>query len=71
MVSWEMFIDKILQAGLWFGLNQVLTEMSTRNISWGKGGRCVGVTNLPPLSANYIEIRELQLPENFSAYPNL
>jgi hypothetical protein len=23
---------------------QPLTEMSTRNISWGKGGRCVGLT---------------------------
>jgi hypothetical protein len=22
--------------------------MSTRNISWGKGDRCVGLTNLPP-----------------------
>ena len=27
------------------GLTQPLTEMSTRNISWGKGGRCVGLTD--------------------------
>ena len=27
-------------------LTQPLTEMSTRNISWGKGGRCVGLTTL-------------------------
>ena len=27
------------------------TEMSTRNISWGKGGRCVGLTTLPPSCA--------------------
>jgi hypothetical protein len=26
------------------GPTQPLTEMSTRNISWGKGGRCVGLT---------------------------
>jgi len=30
------------------GLTQPLTEMSTRNISWGgKGGRFVGLTTLP------------------------
>ena len=33
------------------GLTQPLTEMSTRNISWGKGGRCVGLTTLPPSCA--------------------
>jgi hypothetical protein len=27
---------------------QPLTEMSTRIISWGKGGRCVRLTTLPP-----------------------
>jgi len=30
------------------GLTHPLTEMSTRNISWGKGGRCVVLTNLIP-----------------------
>ena len=29
------------------GLTQPLTEMSTRSISWGKGGRCVRLTTLP------------------------
>jgi hypothetical protein len=29
------------------GSTQPLTGMSTRNISWGKGGRCVGLTTLP------------------------
>jgi hypothetical protein len=32
-----------------------VTEMSTRNISWGKGGRCVGMTTLPPSHADYLE----------------
>jgi hypothetical protein len=35
---------------------QPLTEMSNRNISWGKGGRCVGLTTLPPSCADYIKI---------------
>jgi hypothetical protein len=33
------------------GSTQPLTEMSTRSISWGKGGRCVRLTNLPPSCA--------------------
>ena len=31
---------------LHYGL-QPLTEMNTRNISWGKGGLCLGLTTLP------------------------
>jgi hypothetical protein len=35
-VSLEFFIDIILPAALWpLGSTQSLTEMSTRNISWG------------------------------------
>ena len=35
------------------GLTQPLTEMSTRNISWGgKGGWCVRLTTLPPSCAD-------------------
>jgi hypothetical protein len=30
------------------GSTQPLTEMTTRNISWGKGGWCIGLTNLQP-----------------------
>jgi hypothetical protein len=38
------------------GWIQPLTEMSTRNISWGgKGGRCVGLTTLPTY-VNSLEI---------------
>ena len=33
------------------GSTQPLTEMTTRNISWGKGGRCVRLTTLPPSCA--------------------
>ena len=47
------------------GLMQPLTEMSTRNISWGggKGGRYVRLTALPPSCANCLDIREPQLLE--------
>ena len=37
-----------------------LTEMSPKNISGGKAGRCVGLTTLPPLRANCLEIWEPQ-----------
>jgi hypothetical protein len=45
------------------GSTQSATEMSTRNISWGgggKGGRCVGLTTLP--YADFLEIWEPQTP---------
>jgi hypothetical protein len=33
------------------GSTQPLTDMNTRSISWGKGGRCVRLKTLPPSSA--------------------
>jgi hypothetical protein len=46
MVSLKFFIVMALDS------TQPPTEMSTRNISWeGNGGRCVGVTTLPPSCA--------------------
>jgi len=43
------------------GLTQPLPEVGTRNISWGgKGGRCVGLTTLPPSCADCVEIWELR-----------
>ena len=37
-----------------------IAEMSPRNNSWGKAGRCVGLITLPPLHANCLEIWEPQ-----------
>jgi hypothetical protein len=38
------------------GSTQPPTEMSTRNLSWGgKGGRCVGLTTLPPSCADCLK----------------
>jgi len=42
------------------GSTQPLTEMSTRNISWGKGGRCVGLTTLTPSCADCLAVCEPQ-----------
>jgi hypothetical protein len=53
------------------GSTQSLTEMSTRNISWGKGGRCVGLTTLPPLCADCLEIWEPQPPGTLRACQGL
>jgi hypothetical protein len=52
-------------------LTQPLTEMRTRNISWGKGGRCVGLTNLHPSYADCLEIWEPQPPGILRACPGL
>jgi len=48
MVSLEFFNDNTSGRTMALGSTQPLTEMSTRNISWGKSGRCVGLTTLPP-----------------------
>ena len=44
------------------GLTRPPTEMSTRNFSWGKDGWCIGLTTLPPSSADCLEIWEPQSP---------
>ena len=46
------------------GSTQPLTEMSTRCISWGKGGRCVKLTNLPPSSAVVMKSGNLNFLES-------
>jgi hypothetical protein len=45
------------------GLTQTLTEMSTRNISCGKGGRYIQLTILPPSCAGCLEIWKPSLLE--------
>jgi len=54
------------------GLTQPLTEMSTKNVSWGgKSGWCVGLTTLPPSCADCLEIWEPQPPGSLWACPGL
>jgi len=45
--------------------------MSTKNISWGKGDRCIGLTTLPPSCADCREIWEPQPPGTLWACPGL
>jgi hypothetical protein len=52
------------------GLTQLLTETSTRNISCGKGDRCVQLT-LPPSCADCVEIWESQIPVTLTTCPGL
>ena len=50
------------------GLTQPLTEMSTRNISWGvKAADAVGLTTLPPSGADCLDIWEPQPPGTLRA----
>jgi hypothetical protein len=45
------------------GSTQPLTEMSTRSISWGKGGRCVRLSTLPPSCAVVMQSGNLNFLE--------
>jgi len=51
MVSLEFFCDNPSGRTMALGWTQGLTEMSTRCIPGGKGGRCIRLTTLPPSSA--------------------
>jgi len=51
MMSSEFFSDNPSGRTMALGSTQPLTEMSTRCISWGKGGWCVRLTTLPPSCA--------------------
>jgi hypothetical protein len=57
------------------GLTQPLTEMSTRNISWGGGGgidgRCVCLMTLSPSYIDRLEILEPQPSRSLRACPGL
>ena len=65
MVSLKFFIDIILPAALWFW--GWLSNDYQEYFLQGKGGRCVGLTNLPLSCADYLEIREPQSPGNLRA----
>jgi hypothetical protein len=55
MVSMDFFINIIFPATQQPWSPQPLTEMTTRNISCvGNGGRCIGMTPLPPSWADSV-----------------
>ena len=61
--------DEIWFLRVW---HHISTGLS-RNISGGggKGGRCLGLTTLPPSRADFLETWELQPPGNLRACPDL
>ena len=72
LVSLEFFNEIILLAALWLGVD----SSSNRNeyqeyLLGGKGGRCVGLTTLPPSCAECLEIWEPQPPGTLRACPGL
>jgi hypothetical protein len=75
LTHWSWLLNKLIIATMTLGSTQPLTEMSSRNISWGggggKGGRCVGLTTLPPSRADCLEIWEPQSPGALRACPGL
>jgi hypothetical protein len=55
--SLEFFTDFILPASLWPGVDSASNRNEYRWSSlWGKGGRCVGLTTLPPSFADCLEL---------------
>jgi hypothetical protein len=63
MLSLEYFIDIILPIALWlWGRLSLLQNWLPGIFSGGKGGRCLGLTNLPSSSADCLEIWESQPP---------
>ena len=51
------------------GSTQPLTKVGMRTISWDKGGRSIGLTNLPHSCADFLEILEASVswsPESMS-----
>jgi hypothetical protein len=72
MVSLEFFIDIILPAALWPCSRLSLWQKRVPGIFPGsKGGRCVGLTTLPPSCADCVKIWEPQPPGTLRACQGL
>jgi len=56
MGSLEFLVENLYGFTMVLGLTQPLTERSNTDTFWGKVGRCVGLTTLPPLCSHCFEI---------------
>jgi hypothetical protein len=66
-----IFVDSPSGRTMALESTRTLTEMSTSNISWRKGGRCVRQTTLPTSCADCLEIWESQPLGTLRTYPGL
>jgi hypothetical protein len=68
MVSLEFFIDKILLATMWPGVDPSCNKNEYKEyFVGGKGGQCIGLTTLPPSCTDCLEIYEHQPSETLRA----
>ena len=72
MVSLKYFIDTKLLTAYGPGVDSASNRNEYQGyFLGGKGGRCVGLTNLPPSCADCLEIFEPQPPGTLRACPGL
>ena len=72
IVSLEFFIDIILPAAQWPGVDSASNRNEYQKYSLGgKSGRCVGLTTLSPSRANCLEIWQPQISGTLRACPSL
>ena len=72
MVSMEFFIDIILPTALWPWIDSASNKNEYQEYFLAsKGGRCVGLTTLPPSCTDCLEIWEPHLPGTLRACPGL
>jgi hypothetical protein len=72
IVSLEFFFDIIFPAAILSGIDSASNINEDQEYFLeGKGGRCLGLTNLPPSYANFLELWEPRPPGTLRTCPDL